>query len=165
MYWRTIRAKKAQLMWCQRSPRDWEEADGGVTAGPPLPLPREWPRGLRMQRSSAGENGLRGKIRGEVADASTRNSASGKVQVLQDRKWASGESSQLCRGARSPEISLQSSGRRNPGGSIPRVRGPSQRRQGGVADRLSGQARGARKGPHPKEAQVKMRQGIGDAST
>ena len=142
-------------MWCQRSPRDWEEADGGVTVAPPPPPPREWPRGLRMQRSSAGENGLRGKIRGEVADASTRNSApgsaSGKIQVLQDRKWASGESSQLCRGARSPEISLQSSGRRNPGGSSPRVRDPSQRRQGGVADRLSGQARGARKGPQPKE--------------
>ena len=169
--------RRLDSMWCQRSPRDWEEADGGVTAGPPLPLPREWPRGLRIQRSSAGENGLRCKIRSEVsADASTRNKhsipkdseirggdgASGSIQVVQakagtspadtyDRKWASGESSQLCRGARSPEISLQSSGRRNPGGSVPRVRGPSRRRQGGVADCLSGQARGARQGPQPKE--------------
>ncbi len=162
-------------MWCQRSPRDWEEADGGVTVAPPPPPPREWPRRLRIQRSSAGENDLRCKTRSEVsADASTRNKrsipedseirggegASGSIQVVQakagtspadtyDRRWASGESSQLCRGARSPEISLQSSGRRNPW--VPRVRDPSQRRQGGVADRLSGQARGARKGPQPKE--------------
>ena len=164
-------------MWCQRSPRDWEEADGGVTVAPPPPPPREWPRRLRIQRSSAGENDLRCKIRSEVsADARTRNKrsipedseirggegASGSFQVVQakagtspadtyDRRWASGESSQLCRGARSPEISLQSSGRRKPGGSSPRVRDPSQRRQGGVADRLSGQARGARQGPQPKE--------------
>ena len=54
---------------------------------------------------------------------------------------ASGESSQLCRGARSPDTSLQSSGR---------GRDPSQRWQGGLADRLVGPVRGVRHSLQPK---------------